>query len=135
MQAANDDYTEVDTSTSIFGSSNFGFYMNQIINSDADAVILGITGRAKVNFSHQDVNQGLKDEVAVVSPTQTIQAVRAGTCDSSIGTYDGVHCVPSLDLGDNKQFVEAYQTEEGPTPDSFARGGYDSIRLMAILSS
>jgi branched-chain amino acid transport system substrate-binding protein len=114
MQAANDNYTEVDTSTSIFGSSNFGSYMSQIINSDADAVILGITGRANVNFTNQAANQGLKDEVAVDSPTQTIQAVRAGTCDSSIGTYGGVHCVPSLDLGDNHNLSKHTRARRGP---------------------
>lgn len=131
MEAANDNFREVGTSTSELGSSNFGSYISQISNSDADAVILGMTGGDLVNFTNQAADQGLTDEVAVVGPTMTFQSVRAGIGSNGIGTYGGVRYVPSLDLGDNQQFVEAYESSEGSVPDSFARVGYDSIRLMA----
>lgn len=131
MSAANDNFQEVGNSTSELGSSNFGSYISQISNSDADAVVLGMTGGDLVNFTNQAANQGLTDEVAVVGPTMTFQSVRAGTGSNCIGTFGGVRYIPSLDLGDNNQFVEAYQSSEDAVPDSFARVGYDSIRLMA----
>jgi branched-chain amino acid transport system substrate-binding protein len=131
MQAANDSFTEVGSSASELGSSNFGSYISQISNSDADVAVLAMTGGDLVNFVNQASNQGLTDEVNVVSPTMTFQSIRAGTGRNCIGTYGGVRYIPSLDVGDNNQFVEAYQSSEGSVPDSFARVGYDSIRLMA----
>ncbi|WP_302082841.1 ABC transporter substrate-binding protein [Salinibaculum rarum] len=131
MQAANDNFTEVDSTGSELGSSNFGSYISQISNSEADVAVLAMTGGDLVNFVSQAASQGLTDQVDLVSPTMTFQSVRRGTGDSIVGTYGGVRYVPLLDVGDNNQFVEAYQNAENAEPDSFARVGYDSIRLMA----
>ena len=131
MQSASGDFNEVGTSTSELGSSNFGSYISQISNSDADIVILGMTGGDLVSFTNQAANQGLTDDVAVVGPTQTFQSVLAGTTANSLGTYGGVRYLPKLETGDNQQFVDAYQSKNGNVPGSFARVGYDSFRLIA----
>ena len=131
MQDANSDFNEVGVTTSELGSSNYGSYISQISNSDADAVVLGMTGGDEVNFTNQAADRGLIDEMAIVGPTATFQSIRAGTGANSVGKYGGVRYVPSLETGDNQQFVESYMDEEGSTPDNFARVGYDSIRLMA----
>lgn len=130
MQDANSNFTEVGKTASSLGSSNFGSYISQIGNSDADAVIIGMTGGDLVNFVNQAADRGLTEEVALVGPTMAFKSVRAGTGANSVGTYGGVRYDPSLELGDNQQFVEAFQSERGGVPGNFERVGYDSIRLM-----
>ncbi|WP_058991435.1 ABC transporter substrate-binding protein [Haloarcula sp. CBA1127] len=131
MESASDDYTEVGTSTSELGASNYGSFITQISNSDADVVVLGMTGGDLVNFTNQAADQGLTDQIAVVGPTQTFQSVRAGTGSNSVGTFGGARYDPSLETGDNQAFVEAYSSENDRDPGNFARVGYDSMRLMA----
>ncbi|WP_434531719.1 ABC transporter substrate-binding protein (plasmid) [Haloarcula sp. NS06] len=131
MENASDDYTEVGTSTSELGASNYGSFITQISNSEADVVMLGMTGGDLVNFTNQAADQGLTDQVAVVGPTQTFQSVRAGTGSNSVGTFGGARYDPSIEMGDNQAFVEAYSSENDRDPGNFARVGYDSIRLMA----
>ena len=131
MASASDDYTEVSTSTSALGSSNYGSFISEISNSDADVVVLGMTGGDLINFTAQAAEQGLKDNVAIVGPTQSFQVVRGATGESSVGTYGGVRYLPKLETGDNQQFVEAFQSENESPPGNFARVGYDSFRLIA----
>lgn len=131
MKSASGDFNEVGKSTSELGASNYGSYISQISNSNADIVILGMTGGDLVSFTNQAANQGLTDEMAVVGPTQTFQSVRAGTGANSIGTYGGVRYLPKLKTGDNQQFVEAFKNSNDGAPGNFARVGYDSFRLIA----
>lgn len=131
MSSSNGNFTEVGTSTSELGSSNYGSYISEISNSDADVVVLGMTGGDLVSFTNQAADQGLTDDVALVSGTQSFQSVRAATGANSLGTYGGVRYLPSLELGDNQNFVEAYQSANDGPPGNFARVGYDSVRLIA----
>lgn len=131
MADANDEFTEVDSSASELGASNYGTFITQISNSDADVVVLGMTGGDLVNFTNQAANQGLTDDIAVVGPTQTFNSVRAGTGANNVGTFGGVRYNPSVDLGDNQAFVEAYTNANDAAPGNFARVGYESLRLMA----
>ncbi|SET94535.1 ABC transporter substrate-binding protein [Natrinema hispanicum] len=130
MQDANSNFTEVGKTESSLGSSNFGSYISQISSSDADAVILGMTGGDLVNFVNQAANQGLAQEKALVGPTMAFKSARSGAGSNAVGTYGGVRYDPSVDLGDNQQFVEAYQNEYDGVPGNFERVGYESIRLM-----
>jgi len=130
MQEANSSFTEVGKTESSLGSSNFGSYISQIDSSDADAVILGMTGGDLVNFVNQAANQGLTQEKALVGPTMAFKSARSGAGASAVGTYGGVRYDPSVELGDNQQFVEAFQDEYDDVPGNFERVGYESIRLM-----
>jgi len=94
MQAANSGFTEVGKTESSLGSSNFGSYISQISNSDADAVILGMTGGDLVNFVNQAADRGLTDDTALVGPTMGFKAVRKGTGASSVGTYGASATTP-----------------------------------------
>lgn len=130
MQSANSNFTEVGKTESSLGSSNFGSYISQISGSDADAVILGMTGGDLVNFVNQAADRGLTEEKAIVGPTMSFKSARAGAGSGAVGTYGGVRYDPSVELGDNQQFVEAYQEEHDGVPGNFERVGYESIRLM-----
>ncbi|WP_193310685.1 ABC transporter substrate-binding protein [Halorubrum halophilum] len=131
MASANGEYNETGVSTSQLGASNYGSYVSQISNSDADIVVLGMTGGDLVSFTNQAADQGLTDDKIVIGPTQTFQSVLAGTGMNSVGTYGGVRYLPTLDTGDNQQFVDAYESEYDGSPGNFSRVGYDSLRLIA----
>ncbi len=132
MQATSDEFEEVSASRSQFGATNFGSFVSQISNSDAEVVVIGMTGSDLVNFVKQAANAGLKDEVALVSPTMTFQVVRSALGPVAANTFGGVRYVPKLETGDNAQFVSSYQEANGNTPDNFARVAYDSIRMTAL---
>lgn len=131
MKKTNGDFTEVGVSKSQLGASNFGSYISQISNSEADVAVLGMTGGDLINFTKQAANKGLKDGVSLVSPTMTFQVVRGALGPAAYGTYGGVRYVPKIETGDNQDFVSAYQEAYGGTPDNFARVAYDSIRMTA----
>ncbi|AZQ16187.1 branched-chain amino acid ABC transporter substrate-binding protein (plasmid) [Halorubrum sp. PV6] len=131
MASANGEYNETGVSTSQLGASNYGSYVSQISNSDADIVVLGMTGGDLVSFTNQAADQGLTDDKIVIGPTQTFQSVLAGTGMNSVETYGGVRYLSTLDTGDNQQFVDAYESEYDGSPGNFSRVGYDSLRLIA----
>ena len=131
MKKANGDFTEVGVSKSQFGASNFGSYISQISNSDAEVAVLGMTGGDLIKFVKQAANQGLKQSVKLMSPTMTFQVVRGALGPAAVGTYGGVRYVPKIDTGDNQDFVSAYKEAYGSEPDNFARVAYDSIRMTA----
>ena len=131
MESANSDYTEIGRTKSQLGADSYGSFISNISNSDAGVVVLGMTGGDLVTFTNQAANAGLTDEIAVVGPTQSFRSVRAGTGENSVGTFGGVRYLPSLETGDNPQFVDAYTDSNDGQPGNFARVGYDSIRLIA----
>ena len=131
MQETSDDFTEVGVSRSELGATNFGTYVSQIANSDAEVAVLGMTGGDLINFVKQAAGQGLKDQVQLVSPTMTFQVVRGALGADAVDTYGGVRYVPSLETGDNQAFVSAYEEAYDGTPDNFARVAFDSIRMTA----
>jgi branched-chain amino acid transport system substrate-binding protein len=131
MEAASDGYEQVGVSRSELGASNFGSFISQIRNSDADVAVLGMTGGDLINFVGQAAEQGLKDDIEIVSPTMTFQVVRNALGPAAYGTYGGVRYSAQIETGDNQDFVSAYEDAYDATPDSFARVAYDSIRMTA----
>jgi branched-chain amino acid transport system substrate-binding protein len=131
MQEANSEMEVVGTSRSQLGASNFDSFISDISNSDAEVAVLGMTGGDLITFVGQAANQGLKEQVNLMSPTMTFQVVRGALGQAAVGTYGGVRYVPDLETGDNPQFVEAYQSANDALPDNFARVGYQSIMMTA----
>nr|WP_233752312.1 ABC transporter substrate-binding protein [Halorussus halophilus] len=131
MSATSDQFEEVGVSRSQLGATNFGSFISQISNSDAELVVLGMTGGDLINFVKQAANQGLKEDVALVGPTMTFSVVLNALGGVAAGTYGGVRYLPKLETGDNQEFVSAYQDANDGPPDNFARVAYDSIRMTA----
>lgn len=131
MSATSDQFEEVGVSRSQLGATNFGSFISQISNSDAELVVLGMTGGDLINFVKQAANQGLKEQVALVGPTMTFSVVLNALGPTAAGTYGGVRYLPKLETGDNQEFVSAYQEANDGPPDNFARVAYDSIRMTA----
>jgi branched-chain amino acid transport system substrate-binding protein len=132
MGQGSNSFTEVGQSASELGSSNFGSFISQISNSDADAVMLGMLGGDLVSFVNQAANRGLTDEINIVAPTMTIQSTRQALGEQGVGTFGGLRYNANIDIGDNMQFVEAFQeANDGRLPDNFERTGYESVRYLA----
>jgi branched-chain amino acid transport system substrate-binding protein len=124
-------FSVVGTSRAQLGASNFGSYISQIANSDADVAVLGMTGGDLVRFLTQAHRQGLKDSVDLACTTADFRVVRAGAGKAAAGVYTGVRYDPAIETGDNQAFVDAYQSKFGSAPDNFARVAYESIRMTA----
>jgi branched-chain amino acid transport system substrate-binding protein len=131
MKDISGDYKRVGESRTQLGASNFDTYIDQIGNSEADVVLLGMTGGDLIRFVKQAVGKGLKDEVTIVAPTITFQVVRGALKEAAYGTYGGVRYVHTLDTGTNTSFADAYVAENDAPPDNFARVGYQSVMMTA----
>lgn len=133
IDGAADGYTEVDTTRSEFGSTDFEAFISQISDNadDIDAVVVGMTGGDLAIFLQQASRQGLIEEVPIVTTTASFRAVKDPIGEAAYGVYSGVRYVSSLDTGYNQMFVSAYEDEYDAVPDSFARTGYGSIRMTA----
>jgi len=132
MKQESADYSRAGLTKSKLGASNYDSYISEISNSDADVVVLGMTGGDLITFVKQAVSKGLNEEVTLVSPTMTFAVVLGALGADAYGTYGGVRYIPSLSTGDNPSFVEAYKDEfDGAVPDNFARVGYQSIMMTA----
>lgn len=131
MAAHSNNYQQVDVTRSEFGSTDFETFISQIQDSDADAVVVGMTGSDLVIFLRQAQRQGLTDDVDIMTTTASFRALREPLGSDALGVYSGVRYSPSLETGDNQAFVEAYENEYGSLPDNFSRVGYESIRMVA----
>ncbi len=131
MEEADANLNVVGTSASELGASNFDSYISQISNSDAEVVVVGMTGGDLITFVSQAVDSGLTEEVDIMAPTMTFQVVRGALGSKAYGLYGGVRYIPGIDNPQNNSFVEAYQSEYDAMPDNFARVGYQSIMMTA----
>ncbi|UTF55382.1 ABC transporter substrate-binding protein [Natronosalvus rutilus] len=134
MENLSDDYEEVGVTRSDPGSSNFASFITQIseASDEADALVVGMTGGDLATFLTQAKDNGLHDEIPIVTTTGSFRAVMAGAGEGAYGIYSGTRYVPTIETGDNQTFVSDYQDAyDGELPDNFSRVGYESIRMVA----
>ena len=113
------------------GTSNYGPQISSISNSEADVVALPDTGADLVNFMKQASSAGLTDEVDIVGTAIFAQVSRQALGSDAVGTYSSTLYNHTLETGDNREFVDAYRSEYDGVPGSFARVGYDMVRMTA----
>lgn len=122
----------VGSSAAQLGETNFGSYISQISNSEADAVILGNTGGDMINFVGQAADQGLTAEKNILAGTLGLPPVYQALGAAADGTYFTERYPKQMDIGDNRQFVEDYQSmHDGELPSAFSYGGYSAPRYFA----
>ncbi len=133
MEALSDSYQEVQMTATDLGEQNYDSALTQILDvaDEADALVVGMTGGGLVNFLTQGLERGLHDEIPIVTETASFAPVLAGSAEAAYGVYTGVRYVAGEDMGDNQEFVAAYEDEYGGRPDNFARDGYESVRMLA----
>jgi branched-chain amino acid transport system substrate-binding protein len=131
MEEASGDFNMVGESRSNLGAENYDPFISDIKNSDADVALLGMTGGDLIKFVGQAADQGLKQDVKLVSPTMTFQVVRGALGPAAYDTYGGLRYASTLETGENPSFVDAYQSKYDSPPDNFARVGYQSLLMTA----
>ncbi|WP_081927268.1 ABC transporter substrate-binding protein [Halobellus rufus] len=113
------------------GTSNYGPQISNISNSEADVLAVPDTGADLINFVKQANSAGLTDQVDLIGTAIFAQVSRQALGSDAIGAYSSTLYNHKLETGDNEQFVEAYREEYDGVPGSFARVGYDMIRMTA----
>ncbi|WP_440990022.1 ABC transporter substrate-binding protein [Haloarchaeobius baliensis] len=133
MREANSNLNIVGSTASELGSTNFDTYISQIDNSDAEVVVVGMTGGDLINFTGQAVEAGITEDKDIMAPTMTFQVVRGALGPAAYGLYGGVRYVADIDNPKNNTFREAYMNmeETSAPPDNFARVGYQSVMMTA----
>jgi branched-chain amino acid transport system substrate-binding protein len=131
MDALFENFEIVNTTRSKLGTTNFGSYITQISNSEADAAIIGMTGSDLITFIRQAASNNLMEDVALITETAGMRVIRKGLGTSGVGLYTANRYSYKLDSGTNPAFVEAYKNEYDRLPDTFSRGGYESILMTA----
>jgi len=121
----------VDRTTPSLGTSNFQPFISQISDSDAEVLAIPLTGGDLINFISQAAEAGLKEEVDIIGTANFAGFVRSALGPAVAGTFSAALYSPGLDVGDNQQFVSSYEEMHGGVPDSFARVGYEAVRMQA----
>ncbi len=124
-------FSEAGVSKSELGAGNFNSFISEMKNSDADVAVVGMTGGDLITFMKQGQQQGLLDEMKVMTTTGSFQVVRGALGADAAGYHSGVRYVAKVDTGDNQEFASQFESEHGSPPDNFARVGFDSIRMLA----
>lgn len=113
------------------GTSNYGPQISSISNSEADVLALPDTGADLINFMKQASSAGLTDEVDIIGTAIFAQVSRQALGSDAVGAYSSTLYNHALETGDNPEFVETYRSEYDGVPGSFARVGYDMVRMTA----
>jgi len=112
-------------------TSNYGPQISNISNSEADVVALPDTGADLINFMKQASSAGLTEEVDVIGTAIFAQVSRQALGADAVGAYSSTLYNHTLETGDNREFVASYRDEHDGVPGSFARVGYDMVRMTA----
>ena len=131
MAAASDDFEQVGFTRSQFGETNFSSFISQVSNSDAEVLVLGMTGGDLINFVKQARGQGLTEQVDIVNNTITQLLIRQALGEDAYDTYGAMRYLYTLDSPSNNRFVEDFRAEHGAIPDTFAGVNYLSIQMTA----
>jgi branched-chain amino acid transport system substrate-binding protein len=113
------------------GTSNYGPQISNISNSEADVLAVPDTGADLINFMKQASSAGLTDEIDVIGTAIFAQVSRQALGSDAVGAYSSTLYNHALETGDNRAFVDAYRDEYDGVPGSFARVGYDMVRMTA----
>ncbi|MFB6250754.1 MAG: ABC transporter substrate-binding protein [Halobellus sp.] len=131
IEAQNLDLQVVGETKPAKGTSNYGPQISQVSNSDADVLALPETGADLVNFMKQARGAGLMEDVDIIGTALFARVSRQALGSDAVGTYSSTLYNHKLETGDNSAFVDAYRNEYDSVPGSFARVGYDTVRMTA----
>ncbi|MFB6360640.1 MAG: ABC transporter substrate-binding protein [Halobacteriales archaeon] len=131
MQAADAEFNEMGVTRAELGAKNFDPFISEMANSDAGVVVVGSTGGDFIRFAKQAAQQGLQDDMDIMSTTATFRVIRQGLGPEGDGIFSGTRYAVQTETGDNQRFVSSFEDEYGEVPENFSRVAYDSIRMTA----
>ncbi|WP_254533091.1 ABC transporter substrate-binding protein [Natrinema gelatinilyticum] len=126
-----EDVEIVGQTTPALDTDDFGPYISQISDSDAEVLAIPLTGGDLIDFLTQADSAGLKDGIKIIGTANFARVVRGAVGPAAAGTYSAALYDAGLETGNNQEFVERYENMHGELPDSFSRVGYEAVRMTA----
>ncbi len=113
-----------------FPSTEFQSYLAQIGSIDPDAVYTFFAGGGGVSFVRDYAASGLKESIPLMGSGFLTEGNVKALGEAGEGVLTTMHYAETLDIPQNRAFVEAYQEAYGETPDTYAVQGFDTGTML-----
>lgn len=130
MDAASTDVNVVDVTKTSIGTSDYSSYISQIQSSNADWVLMAVTGSDLIDFIKQANQFGLKGQKDLVSQNITLP-IRQALGSDVVGVYGNIRYPVDSDAKSNQTFVKAFTDAYDGLPSEPAMVMYTSLLLHA----
>lgn len=110
-----------------FGNRDYSSIADKIAKSDADGVILMLTGSDVVTFLKQAGQVNLSKGKVIFGPVAADETMAAAVGATALGVNTGLRYHYTIDNAANRKFVEAYQKKFGALPAMTAGEAYDGM--------
>lgn len=127
-RAAEIGYEIVGSDFAPLGTRDFSVIIDKMARSDADAILVMVTGNDGVTFVRQAGQVALGADRVIFGPVLQDEVLASVTGPAALGVNSGVRYHFSLENDPNRAFVEAYRAAHGEFPSSFAGEAYDGMR-------
>ncbi len=112
-------------------TADFAPYLAQVAAAAPDAVWAIWSGAAAIRFLQQYQDFGLKGKSPLIGFGALVdEAVLRAVGDTALGVITNYFYVTTLDLPENRRFVQAYRQKFGEDPGIFTNGGYTAARVI-----
>ena len=109
------------------GNRDFSTIVDKVAKSDADSVVLFMTGSDAVTMVKQAGQVNLAKTKKIFGPVIADETMAAAVGPASIGVNSGVRYHHTIDNPANKKFVEAYRKKYNEFPSMAAGEAYDGM--------
>ncbi|WP_108259122.1 ABC transporter substrate-binding protein [Mangrovicoccus ximenensis] len=111
------------------GQLDYSAELAQIAAFQPDAVYAFLPGGMGVNFVKQYEQAGLSG-IPMLSSFTTDETTLPAMQEAALGKFSSGSWAPDLDMPGNAEFVEAFVSEYGRVPASYAAYAYDAVMLL-----
>lgn len=109
------------------GTRDYSIFINKVLQSDAEAVALLISGNDVITMLKQGEQFKLQEKKKLFGSTTMDEAVAKAVGPGGLGVYSTLRYHFSTDNPANKAFVAAYQAKYKEVPDQYAGEAYDGM--------
>ena len=109
------------------GNRDYSSIVDKIAKSDADGVLLMLTGSDVVTLLKQAGQVNLGKNKLLFGPVAADETMAAAVGPASLGVNSGLRYDHSIDTAANRKFVEAYRKKFGIFPSMTAGEAYDGM--------
>lgn len=113
-----------------FGASDFSNFYSQAQSENPDTLFLIQYGASNSTAIEQAVNQGLHQDMEIVSPLTLITTARAVTQEALSEIWAGSNWYHGFEGERSQEFVSSFQDEYGRAPSDLAQTSYKSVQLI-----
>lgn len=111
-----------------FGNRDYSSIINKISSTDADAVLLTLTGSDVVTFLKQAGHVNLGEDKILYGPVIADDTMAAAVGEDSLGVNSGLRYHYTIDTEANHKFVDAYYKKFNSYPAMTAGEAYDGMK-------